>query len=162
MIKKYVLGQPIQTCATVVNIEQSNCIIPFFTINEADKRKYFSYTLSNEDIVYGLGQQVRGINKRGWIYTNNNFDNPHHQEDTLSLYGSHNFLIISGRELFGVFFDYPGSITFDIGYTHRNILNIYAQDDNMDIYIITGENESDIVKQFRKLIGKRHPSCSNY
>ncbi len=116
----------------------------------------FIYALKDKDIVYGLGEQVRGINKRGWIYTSCNADDPHHQEDTKSLYGSHNFLLISGEELFGVFFDYAGNITFDVGYTHRDTLWISPEDASLDVYVITGESEKDIVKQFRKLIGRSY------
>lgn len=156
MIKRYIYGNPIETDATHIDIEKTNDLFPFFSVSSKGDNISFSYNLSDNDIVYGLGQQTRGINKRGWIYVNNNFDNPHHQEDTLSLYGAHNFLIISGEELFGVFFDYPGTITFDIGYTKRNLLTISPSESNLNIYFITGENESDIVKQFRKLIGRSY------
>ena len=28
----------------------------------------FSYTMDPQDILYGLGENIRGINKRGWVY----------------------------------------------------------------------------------------------
>lgn len=152
MIEKFVLGEPFETFATVERLTPSEGEIPFFTTID----KGFFYKLSDNDIVYGLGEQVGGINKRGKKYISRNSDNPHHQEDTLSLYGAHNFLIISGKELFGVFFDYPGFMEFDIGYTNRDELTITAENMDMDVYIITGNSERDIVKQFRKLIGKSY------
>lgn len=152
MIEKFVLGEPFETFATVERLTPSEGEIPFFTTID----KGFFYKLSDNDIVYGLGEQVGGINKRGKKYISRNSDNPHHQEDTLSLYGAHNFLIISGKELFGVFFDYPGFMEFDIGYTNRDELTITAENMHMDVYIITGNSERDIVKQFRKLIGKSY------
>ncbi|MGN0587905.1 MAG: TIM-barrel domain-containing protein, partial [Ruminiclostridium sp.] len=152
MIEKFVLGEPFETFATVKRLTPSEGEIPFFTTID----KGFFYKLSDNDIVYGLGEQVGGINKRGKKYISRNIDNPHHQEDTLSLYGAHNFLIISGEELFGVFFDYPGFMEFDIGYTNRDELTITAENMDMDVYIITGNSERDIVKQFRKLIGKSY------
>lgn len=152
MIEKFVLGEPFETFATVERLTPSEGEIPFFTTID----KGFFYKLSDNDIVYGLGEQVGGINKRGKKYISRNSDNPHHQEDTLSLYGAHNFLIISGEELFGVFFDYPGFMEFDIGYTNRDELTITAENMDMDVYIITGNSERDIVKQFRKLIGKSY------
>ena len=152
MIEKFVLGEPFETFATVERLTPSGGEIPFFTTID----KGFFYKLSDNDIVYGLGEQVGGINKRGKKYISRNSDNPHHQEDTLSLYGAHNFLIISGKELFGVFFDYPGFMEFDIGYTNRDELTITAENMDMDVYIITGNSERDIVKQFRKLIGKSY------
>ena len=57
-----------------------------------------------EEKVYGLGENVRGINKRGWIYKSCCADEPNHLEDRTSLYASHNFLVLDGgKEQFGVF-----------------------------------------------------------
>lgn len=150
MIKKYVYGEPFPTDAVVNDIEKTEGILPYF---ETDSKGTFTYRFSENDVVYGLGEQIRGINKRGWQYVSWNYDNPHHHEDARSLYGSHNFIIISGSVTFGAFFDYAGKVEFDIGYTHRNLMQIKAAQNNLSVYIITGENEKDIVKQFRKLIG---------
>ena len=157
MIRKYTFGNPFNTEAVVVNLDEEKTLLPFFEVKE---NKEFILRLKDSDIVYGLGEQVRGINKRGWHYTNFNADNPHHHEDTRSLYGSHNFLIISGEETFGVFFDYPGRIEYDIGYKRRDTMVISADSSDMDIYIIQPEEgkykELSIVKQFRRLIGKSY------
>lgn len=153
MIKKYVYGNPFPTDAVVESIEKSEDKLPFFEVNGNGE---YVYHLLEDDIVYGLGEQVRGINKKGWKYISWNYDNPNHQEDTQSLYGAHNFIIISGSVTFGAFFDYAGKIDFDIGYTNRDTLKIKANKNDLTIYIITGENEKDIVKQFRKIIGKSY------
>jgi len=153
MISKYSFGKPFETEALVVKIETTEGKLPFFS---ADGEGNYYYDLADRDIVYGLGEQVRGINKRGWTYTSWNLDNPHHQEDTHSLYGAHNFLIVDGKELFGVFFDYPGKITFDIGYSKRNEMHVYADRNDMNVYIITGDNKKDIVNQFRAAIGQSY------
>lgn len=153
MIQNYRFGTPMETCAVIEELPVTEGTLPFF---KTTGENAFVYKLADKDIVYGLGEQVRGINKRGWIYTSCNSDNPHHQEDTRSLYGSHNFLLISGAELFGVFFDSAESITFDVGFTNRDTLKVIPQDFNLAVYIITGESEKDIVKQFRKLIGRSY------
>lgn len=153
MIKKYIFGNPIFTNATVKDIERSDGGIPYF---KYDDKGEFTLKLADEDIVYGLGEQIRGMNKRGWQYVNWNYDNPNHHEDTRSLYGAHNFIIIRGECTFGAFFDYAGKIIFDIGYTEKNTMSIHADKNNLAVYIITGENEKDIVKQFRQLIGKSY------
>lgn len=153
MIKKYVFGNPFPTDAVVKNVEKSCDKLPYF---ETDGNGSFTYRLGENDIVYGLGEQVRGINKRGWEYVGWNYDNPNHQEDTRSLYGAHNFIIIKGEKTFGAFFDYAGKIIFDIGYTNRNIMNIHADKNDLAVYIIDGESEKDIVKQFRTIIGRSY------
>lgn len=153
MIKKYSYGTPFPTEAVVLELESSKEPLPFF---ETDGAGTFTYSLSEEDIVYGLGEQIRGINKRGWQYISWNSDNPNHQEDTRSLYGAHNFMIICGSVLFGVFFDYAGKMEFDIGYTKRTVMQIKAEKNDLAVYIITGKTEKEIIKQFRTLIGKSY------
>ena len=153
MIQKYVYGHPFPTDAVVKEIETAKEPLPFF---ETDNQGSFTYTLAEDDIVYGLGEQIRGINKRGWQYVSWNYDNPNHHGDTRSLYGSHNFIIVCGKVTFGAFFDYPGKMEFDIGYTRRDTMQIKAAKNDLTVYIITGENEKDIVKQFRGIIGRSY------
>lgn len=62
MIKKYIFGNPIFTNATVKDIERSDGGIPYF---KYDDKGEFTLKLADEDIVYGLGEQIRGMNKRG-------------------------------------------------------------------------------------------------
>lgn len=130
MIQKYVFGNPIATNAVVTEIKPTQEPMPFFT---TDGNGTFTYSLSEEDIVYGLGEQIRGINKRGWQYVSWNYDNPNHHEDTRSLYGSHNFILIRGTKTFGAFFDYAGKMEFDIGYTKRNLMQIKAAKNDLTV-----------------------------
>ncbi len=45
---------------------------------------------------------------------------------------------------------------FDIGYTRQDKLEISCEDADLDLYVIEGENAYDIVKQFRKIIGRSY------
>ncbi len=156
MVKKFRFNNPIATYAVVNNIECEKGDMPYFSKTDAD----FSYTMSDTTCVYGLGEAVRGINKRGWIYEGYCSDDPCHTEDKRSLYGAHNFLIIddkaNGGDRFGIFFDYPTRITFDIGYTHQNELKVSVENDDIDVYIIEGETLREIVRNFRKIIGQSY------
>lgn len=157
MITKYTYGNPFQTDAVVQKLEVQNGDVPYFTVAKTEEQLQFEYTLENEEKVYGLGENVRGINKRGWIYKSCCADEPNHLEDRTSLYASHNFLVLDGgKEQFGVFFDYPGIITFDVGYTHLNELKITLSEPDADVYVMTGESILDIIKQFRQLIGRSY------
>lgn len=157
MITKYTYGNPFQTDAVVQKLEVQNGNVPYFTVVKTEEQLQFEYTLENEEKVYGLGENVRGINKRGWIYKSCCADEPNHVEDRTSLYASHNFWVLDGgKEQFGVFFDYPGIITFDVGYTHLNELKITLSEPDADVYVMTGESILDIVKQFRQLIGRSY------
>ena len=55
----------------------------------------WQYVMQEKDIVYGLGEMPRGLNKRGWHYETNNTDESEHGENRLSYYAAHNFLLIS-------------------------------------------------------------------
>ena len=153
MIRKYIIGNPFNTEAVVAKIDACDGSVLYF---ETVAPGEYSLTLADNDIVYGLGEQIRGINKRGWEYVNWNYDNPNHQEDTHSLYGSHNFIVVSGEKTFGAFFDFPGRMIFDIGYTKRDVMTVKADRPDLTIYIIEGESIRDIVRQFREIIGQSY------
>ena len=154
MIRRYVYGNVIETEAVLNKPEQENGALPYFTVDE--QVMTLSYTMEDKDQIYGLGENVRGINKRGWYYESKCSDEPDHKEDRHSLYGAHNFLVVDGKETFGIFVDYPGIIRFDVGYTRSEELVITASDWNLDVYIITGEDIKDIVRQFRHLVGRSY------
>lgn len=155
MIKKYRFGTPFPTESIIVPIKQAEGMPQYGAVSLIGGFT-FTYRMDSEDIIYGLGEANRGINKRGFLYTSNCSDNPHHQEDTLSFYGAHNFIIISGQVSFGIYVDYPSTLTFDIGFTHTDELIIRCHDANLDFYVLEGENAYDITKQFRKIIGRSY------
>ena len=64
MITRSVFGNPIETDAVLVKPEAVD-----FQNNVLEKKADgFYYTMKDDEIVYGLGENVRGINKRGWKY----------------------------------------------------------------------------------------------
>ena len=152
MISRFSYGHVIETEAILQKPAADNGVLPLLSVDEASLS--FTYSMADDDKVYGLGENVRGINKRGWIYQSKCSDEPEHLEDRRSLYGAHNFFVVSGKETFGIFIDYPGILTFDIGYSHYSELKITASDWNLDVYVITGTDVKDIVHQFRQLIGR--------
>ncbi len=154
MIRKFTFGSPLSTDAVTVSTPVCTDSFPYFSLT---KTSSFLYHMDDKTRIYGLGEAVRGINKRGWIYESFASDDCDHSENKRSLYGAHNFLIIdSEKDLFGVFFDYPARLTFDIGYTLSNQLLITPLDANLDIYFIESEDINDIVTQFRQLIGQSY------
>lgn len=151
-IKKYSMGTPINTDAVVAKIFPSKGNIPYLK-KQSDS---FTYKLTESDRIYGLGENVRGINKRGWIYESNCSDQPNHTEGQHSLYGAHNFFVVDGKEQFGVFLDYPGKLILDMAYTKIDEIRITPEDWNMDVYIIEGKDILTIIKEFRTLIGRSY------
>ncbi len=153
-IHKYSFGNPFETNAVLKDVNEESGKINYMTVS--DDYLHITYNLGRNDKVYGLGESVRGINKRGWIYETYCSDDPMHTETKRSLYGSHPFVIIDGAEVFGIFVDYPDRVTFDIGYTNINSLEIKVSSPNYKLYIIEGDTPLDIVKSFRELIGKSY------
>ena len=153
MIKKYRFGTPVETDAVVEKKPETKGKIGLLEELPDGETIRFGCTLEKEDVVYGLGENVRGINKRGWIYESRCMDDPVHVETRRSLYAAHNFLIVAGRKTFGVFVDHPGLVTFDIGYTHLDRLEICPQYPDLDLYIIEGSSLPEIVREFRRMIG---------
>ena len=156
MTYRYIFGNPDNLIKTDAILEKpapaASDQMPYLVKQE---NGYF-YRMADKDIVYGLGENVRGINKRGWEYISNCSDEPNHREDTRSLYGAHNFIIIDGSQVFGIFVDTPGKITFDIGYTRYDELIIRPVAESHEIYILTGETPDEIVTCFRNLIGRSY------
>ena len=194
MVKKYVFGKPFETYAVVnkENILETSeserrnffdkavmdiALEPYSGItwdrpDDADEGNAMQYRVEMSDsiVVYGLGENVRGINKRGWVYESKCSDDPNHTESKRSLYGAHNFIIIADTDhpekSKGLFIDYPGRVIFDIGYLDKNELVITVCNENFTAYEITSEKDSEsdesrnylysIVRQFRHIIGKSY------
>ncbi|RRK34386.1 alpha-glucosidase [Schaedlerella arabinosiphila] len=155
MIQKYVYGKPFSTEAVVTEVPAGEGT-PAYGKIDTEKGFCFTYIMEETDIVYGLGEANRGLNKRGYCYISDCTDDPNHTEDKRSLYGAHNFIVIYGRETFGLFFDYPSAMTFDIGYTKMDTLQVSCADADLNLFVIEGDSPYDIVKQFRKIIGRSY------
>ncbi|MCI9132928.1 MAG: alpha-glucosidase [Lachnospiraceae bacterium] len=155
MIRKIVYGTPFDTQAVVGSVEESGEPMAYGAVCLEDGFCY-TCTLAEEDVVYGLGEANRGINKRGYCYVSDCTDIPEHTEDQKSLYAAHNFILVSGERSFGLFFDYPAKMIFDIGYTHMDTLSVSCEEANLTLYVIEGEDARHIAKQFRKLIGRSY------
>ncbi len=172
MIYRTVLGNPIETDA-VIDLSEVNdrSDVEFLEIlgnigvslfngkrSKEDKASVtLIYTMGDDAVVYGLGESMRGINKRGYKYISDNTDEPSQLETKHSLYGAHNFFVVKdAEEEFGLFFDYPSRMEFDIGYTNRNEIVVSIPEKDVAIYLIMGCDMKSIVSQFRKIIGKSY------
>ena len=156
MIKKYTCGTPINTEA-VIKTFQSEGLGSFpFEHSLTEDKFSFTFTMEPDDIVYGLGEAPRGINKRGWVYESYCSDDPFHTETKSSLYAAHNFILLAGGKNIGVFVDFPARVRWDIGYTRQDTCVVTLDGTDFDIYVITGEKPLDIIREFRAAIGKSY------
>ena len=153
MIQRFSFGHPFPTQSVVLSLPAESSPVPFLTPDGSG----WQLTLSEQAAVYGLGEMPRGINKRGWHYITNNTDESRHSEDKLSFYGAHNFLLVrDGSTCFGLFVDFPGKVYYDIGYTRHDLFSFHTETPDYDLYLLSGENENAICKEFRTLIGRSY------
>ncbi len=123
MIQKYVYGTPFETEA-VTEAVKTEVGKPAYGQITSEDGFCFTYVMGEEDIVYGLGEANRGLNKRGYRYFSDCTDGPNHIESMQAMYAAHNFLVLAGEKTFGLFFDYPAKMVFDIGYTRADTLTV--------------------------------------
>ncbi|MFR5102074.1 MAG: TIM-barrel domain-containing protein [Christensenellaceae bacterium] len=154
-MKKNIYGNPIETNSVEEDVEECSSELPYLKCEPTETGYTFSYTLSENDGVYGLGEQVRGINKRGWIYESWNTDDPEIHENRRNLYASHNFLFVWGEVSFGIFIDCPGKVIYDIDYTKRGEMTVVCPKD-FRLYIIEEETPLNIIRSFRRMIGRSY------
>ena len=153
-IKRYTVGTPFPTEAVIENIKSEAELPPFISAEE--NRITLTLPLGEDDIIYGLGEQVGGINKRGRVFRSFCSDDSLHCEDKEALYGAHNFIIVSGAVKTGYFIDFPSQIRWDLGFSDIGTAEITVEGSSADIYVINGNSELEIVSDFRKIIGKSY------
>ena len=153
MIQRFTMGRPIETDA-VLSKPRSSDFSAFPYDHRIENNGFvFTFGMEKDDIVYGLGEAPRGINKRGWIYQSYCSDDPFHTETKQSLYAAHNFLMLGSS---GIFIDFPARIVWDIGYTKADTAEIRIDGQDFDIYLITRDKPADTVREFRALIGQSY------
>jgi len=157
MIRRFDFGSPINTGAVVRALQAEKGPVPHFVTGEKEGKVTFTISLNKDDMIFGLGEAVRGINKRGHLYRAWNSDDFSHTENKASIYASHNLLLFFGpQKLFGVYFDDPGAVEFDLGYTRGDTAAMTSENGDLSVYIIEGESLTAICREFRGLIGRSY------
>lgn len=150
MVTQYTYGNPVETFAVEAEVLAGKHPV-FFS---QEKNLVFTCPLGPDDVVYGLGETMRGINKRGARYISFNYDDFRHRDDMPSMYGSHNFVVVDGEQTFGAFFDTPAKVVFDIDSTGNGVLSVTCDPPGLQLYEIEGKGAYDVVRQFLGIIGR--------
>ena len=158
MIRKYTFGAPLPTDAVIQNLLAEKDSLPYFTVRYGeDGSVILSLPLHPEEVLFGLGQAVRGIDKRGHRYESWNSDVFNHTEERPSLYGSHNLLVFfSPDRLLGLYLDDPGKIIWDLGWEKHDEAVITSLSGNLDVYLIEEDTLTGIARAFRQLTGRSY------
>ena len=157
MIRRYSFGTPCDTGAVVLSLPEEKGKMPYFDVRREGEKVLFRTQLTEEEIVFGLGENVRGINKRGHRYRSWNSDDFNHTEDRQSIYASHNLLVFFRPDrLFGVYFDDPGLVIYDLGDARRDTAEIVSENGDLNVYLLEGADLKEIAKLFRGLTGRSY------
>lgn len=157
MIRRYDYGTPISTGAIALSQPVCTDEMPRFTVIRGEGTVSFKVALGEDDQIFGLGESVRGINKRGHRYRAWCSDDFSHTEDKASLYASHNLVIFSGNAgVFGLYVDDPGAVTFDLGYTRGDEAVITSENGDCSAYYIEADTLIGAVREFRHIIGRSY------
>ena len=162
-VTAFVAGSPFSTEAVVAELpsgevvkQEAGMAAPgqYVTITEADDGIHIRYTLAEADAIYGLGQNMGRLNKRGQLFKTWCSDEFRHLPDKASLYGAHPFLLIKGANNFALFIDYPGEMTLDLGFTNADVLHVHIPTQDVRIFEFTAASAREQVRDFRSLIGQ--------
>ena len=159
MIRRFDFGHPLHTGATVLALESEKDIstLPRLHVTRDGESVTFTCPLQADTRLYGLGETVRGINKRGHHYRSWNTDDFIHTEEKESLYSSHNFLIVASEaDCFGFFLDDPGEVIWHLGDQKMNEMTVTSVCGDLSLYLIEEETPAAICRELRRLTGKSY------
>lgn len=153
----YRSGRPFETGAVIMKGAKkldARRLSNFFTIRRMGGKTTLKYTFTENDRMYGLGECLGSLDRRGRRYRLFATDDPNHTPEKESLYGVHPFAIISGPKTFGFFIDYPSEIVVDAGFTDRNVLEMTIGSADFDLYIFDSREIKRIVRDYLLLTGR--------
>lgn len=160
MINKYVFGKPFDSEAVVAlppdaGVFLDDKAIPGCVVSLENG---FSMTieLDESDMIFGLGESIGGINKRGKLYRSWCTDDPVHSEEKESIYGAHPYFIIYSpkkKSCALYFIDYPALVTLDMAFTRCDTVVVSVANTNLNVYYISEVSLQETAKAFRKIIG---------
>lgn len=151
MLWKTTFGTAFPTEAILAEVEERK--LKYFSASVEKKETVFTYQLSEQEYVYGLGETTGPCNKRGRRYISFNTDTADHSESNPSLYASHNFLLMDGGIHLGVFFDTPSRCTFEIDWHNSGEVKVICDTGDVTVYTVEGESNYQVVREFLRAIG---------
>ncbi|AKI97271.1 TIM-barrel domain-containing protein [Kosmotoga pacifica] len=123
-------------------------------IKETLKGFRLTFKIGEEDGIFGLGEEVGPLNKRGRVYEMYNIDEPDHSPSKTRLYSSFPiFTILSPKKSIGVFLDHPGYSRIDICHSEEDRIIIDIEGRAFKLYL-QGDTPAAIAANFVALTGK--------
>ena len=153
MITKVLFGEPYETNAITAQVPEADDIRRF-RVTAGEEDVTFLCPLGPEDVVYGLGETMGRVNKRGGRYISFNTDTAEHEDTNPSLYASHNFLAVDGERPFGVFFDTPARVIFEIDYECSGQIRVVCETRDLTVYQLEGGTVYEVCRELLRAVGR--------
>lgn len=113
----------------------------------------FSFTLKEEEAMYGMGSRGMQMNRRGHKLLNYNSHEPGNGMGFEVMNYSIPHLVSS--EQYMLLFDNPARAWMDIGKTHHDTLEYKSEGGNMVYYFVNGNSFEELVGEYTQLTGKQ-------
>lgn len=116
--------------------------------------------LRNDEAIYGLGEKIGPLNKRGWklggySFTMWNTDTFGYDSSTDPLYASVPFFLVMRNGVsHGIFLDNTFRSNFDIGHQTEGVLSFGAEGGALDYYFIFGPEPKKVLERYTQLTGR--------
>ena len=116
--------------------------------------------LRDDEQVYGFGEKVGGLNKRGrqlggYSYTMWNSDTYAYESYTDPIYVSVPFyLVLRGGRTHGMFLDNTFRSTFDVGHTSQGLMSFGAEGGELDYYLVYGPDPKRVIQRYTEMTGR--------
>ncbi len=153
MITRYIFGDPIETGAVTAAVPAAEGV-RHFSVSAGEKTVAFRHRLDAGDAVFGLGETTGRMNKRPGRYISFNTDTADHEDTNPSLYASHNFIIVDGKETFGAFFDTPARVMFEIDWRGSGEIKVICDTKSLRLYEIDGGCAYDVCRELIAAVGR--------
>ena len=105
--------------------------------------------------IYGLGDKMAQLNKKGYVYRSWNTDDPSHQDEQyMSLYKSINYLLLRDKgTYYGLYFPSTFRYEYDLGRYESKYADIYSEKGFLDFYFFYGASPKEITSSYSRLVG---------
>jgi alpha-glucosidase len=116
--------------------------------------------LRDDEHVYGFGEKVGKLDKRGWqlggySFTMWNTDTYGYDSSTDPIYASIPFfMVLRGGRAHGIFFDSTWRTTFDVGHESPGLLAMGAVGGELNYYFIDGPAPKRVLERYTALTGR--------
>ncbi|HYF95895.1 MAG TPA: glycoside hydrolase family 31 protein [Symbiobacteriaceae bacterium] len=105
--------------------------------------------------LYGLGQRMGFLDKRGETVTMWATDDPLHHPGRDALYQAIPFVLaLQPGGAYGIFLDSPAFTQFDLGKTQSDRLRIQTAESELDYYVIVADSPKGVLNGYSELTGR--------